>query len=305
MPETRRESLSRRDLFGAGLGRLAGHYLDRLDGPSEEVAVESSPSEVPDPDEAHSAWQRGDLGALARRLEPAAEQLLEVTGVGPGDAVLDAGVGDGNVTLAAVRAGGQVTACDLSPAAVELGRQRTDSLDRRIEWHVAAVEELPLADDRFDAALSSFGAIYAPEPRRAMAELRRVVRPGGTVAMTAWASSGLMGQLLRVAKRFGASTTAARRWGSWDGAYLHFMRFDDFEVAERVLRWRFESGEAMLEELLGWPGPIGWSVGEDAARRATLRSELADLVGGFGVDGGFELEVPYVVVSGRVADNAP
>ncbi|MBA3422742.1 MAG: class I SAM-dependent methyltransferase [Thermoleophilaceae bacterium] len=299
-----RESLSRRDLFGAGLGRLAGHYLDRLHGPSEEEAVESSPSEARDPDEARgAAWRRGDLRALARRLEPAAEQLVEVADVGSGDAVLDAGAGDGNVAVVAEGVGAAVTACDLSPAAVELGRQRTDSLDRPIEWRVAAVEDLPFEEGRFDAALSSFGAMYAPEPRRAMAELRRVVRPGGMVAMTAWTSSGPMGRLLRVPKRFGASTTPARRWGSWEGAYLHFTSFDDFEVNERSLRWSFEGTEAMVDEILGWPGPIGWTAGEDPARRATLHSELAQLVDGFGADSEVELEVAYTVITGRVPDH--
>lgn len=303
-PAPRRESISRRGLFGAGLGRLAGHYVARLDGLSHEAAVEPRPPggnlELPGP----AVWRRGDLGTLARRLEPAAEQLVEVAGVRVGDAVLDVGAGDGNVALAAVGAGAAVTACDLSPAAVQLGRARTGSPARSIEWHVAAVEELPFDDDHFDAALSSFAAMYAPEPRRAMVELTRVVRPGGTVVMTAWTPTGLMGRLLRVAQRLGASTASARRWGSWDGAYLHFTRFDDFEVTARVLRWRFESGEAMLEELLGWPGPIGWSVGDDAERRTTMRSELAHLVGGFDADGGFELEVPYAVISGRVPDHA-
>ncbi len=302
VPETRRVRFSRRGLFGSGLGRLAGHYVDRLDGVARDAVVESPAARGATQQEGDAAWRRGDLGTLVRRLEPAAPQLVEIAGVGPGDAVLDVGAGDGNVALAAVGAGAAVTACDLSPAAVELGRARTGSLTRPIEWQVAAVEDLPFEDGRFDAALSSFAAMYAPTPRRAMSELTRVVRPGGVLALTAWTPSGPMGRLLRMAQRLGASTTSARRWGSWDGAYLHFMGFDGFDVVERKLRWRFESAEAMLEELVGWPGPIGGAVGEDAGRRATLRSRLATLVSGFDADEGIEFEVPYAVIVGRVPE---
>ena len=104
---------------------------------------------------------------LARRLAPAARELVAAAGVGPGMRVLDVG---GDVALAAAAAGADVTAI-----------------------RVAGVERTPFDDGEFDAVLSSFGAIFWPRPRAAVAELARVGRPGAPIALTAFMPGGRHG----------------------------------------------------------------------------------------------------------------
>jgi ubiquinone/menaquinone biosynthesis C-methylase UbiE len=148
-------------------------------------------------------WSAGDYPALAARLQPYADALAAAAGLGPGMEVLDVAAGDGNLALAAARRGAAVTASDLTPRMVELGRARSEAAGLAIDWNEADVEELPFPADRFDAVVSAFGAIFAPRPERAAAELFRVVRPGGLVAMANYGSGGLFGSVESIMAAFG------------------------------------------------------------------------------------------------------
>src|SRR5215210_254249 len=133
-----------------------------------------------------AVWGAGDYRELSRMLEPVAIALCGSCAVSARQGVLDVAAGDGNFAVAAAREGAAVVASDLSPGMVERGRARTRAEGYEVEWHVADVEELPFEDGRFDCVGSVFGAMIAPRPELAAGELFRVVRPGGTVGMTAW-----------------------------------------------------------------------------------------------------------------------
>ncbi|MFF9662013.1 class I SAM-dependent methyltransferase [Streptomyces althioticus] len=119
-------------------------------------------------------------------------QLLDATVVGPGTRLLDVGTGPGTVAAAACARGATVTAVDAEPTMVELAVQAAPAADVR----VAALPELPFADGEFDAVVANFLLNHVGRPGVALAELRRVVRPGGWVALTTWASPPAPGQAL-------------------------------------------------------------------------------------------------------------
>jgi len=298
--------LSRRNLFGLGLGRLVEEHLGALDRSGagfEAPAQADTNGPTRRKEAARKAWGEGDPRALSARLEPAAAHLLEVCGVARGQRMLDVGAGDGNLALAAARAGAEAVAGDLSPVLVERGRERTRASGLDVEWGVADVEALPYADESFDCVASNFGVIYAGDPRRAVAELERVVRPGGAVALTAWASSGLMGRVLRLAAERDDSVgrgTRPERWGRYETALLHFSRFDDFEMLDATLRMAFDSADEMWELFSSPPGPLAGALraGADAGE---LREEFLGRVAGESCErtAGVALEVGYSVVLGR------
>jgi len=99
--------------------------------------------------------------------------------VQPGDRVLDACCGTGDLAIAAEREGGHVTGLDFSPAMLERARRKSAS----IEWVRGDLLALPFADGTFDAATVGFGVRNVADLELALRELRRVLRPGGRLAI--------------------------------------------------------------------------------------------------------------------------
>ncbi|MCK8677820.1 class I SAM-dependent methyltransferase [Streptomyces lichenis] len=119
-------------------------------------------------------------------------RLLDAAGVGEGTGVLDVGTGSGAVAAAACGRGAAVTAVDTEPSMVALAAQTAPAADVR----VAGLPGLPFADGEFDAVVGNFVLNHVGRPRAALAELRRVTRPGGRIAVTVWAAPAAAGQAL-------------------------------------------------------------------------------------------------------------
>lgn len=186
--------VSRRGLLGLGLRHLtaAGDAA-----PGDEPP---SPSERGPAVQArwNAAWDAcGDMGLW----EEAAATLVRCAACESGERVLDAGAGDGNVALLCARRGAQVTACEPAATLLERGRARADRDGQTVEWVEGALEALPFGDATFDRVLAGLAAVFCLQPpATTLAELFRVVRPGGIVAFSTWRSVGLVGGLLRLAR---------------------------------------------------------------------------------------------------------
>ena len=127
-----------------------------------------------------------------------ADALVERVGVSEGQDVLDVGAGDGNVAIRAAERGARVTASDITPELLDLGRGRAAAAGVEIDWVEGDAAELPFADASFDAVLSVFGCIFAPRHQAAADELVRVCRPGGTIGFAPGPPEGLNGQMLKL-----------------------------------------------------------------------------------------------------------
>ena len=250
------DSLSRRSLLRLDFGR--GQPAARPD---------------PGPVKAGLAW-RWEVGAAAlhRAWEPLAAVVCDVAAVAPGERVLDAATGDGNVALEAARRGARVSACDLSPAQLERARERPGA--DGVDWVTADVEALGDADSSFDTVLSVYGATLAPRPRRTVRELLRVLRPGGLLVLAAPGPRSLLAGVLALAQDgpgalpHGVPSPAA--WGREDVAMRRIEAVapgTEVEVRHHPLALGFESEAAAWD---AFSGPFGVA---EAARDA-----FADLV---------------------------
>lgn len=124
-----------------------------------------------------------------------AAHLVKYAGIRAGQHVLDAGCGTGVVALTASRAGAMVSALDLSPVLIEHGRKHAALAAVEVQFREGDVEDLPYEDASFDAVLSQFGHMFAPRPDVAVAEMLRVLKPGGTIAFSTWPPEHFVGQM--------------------------------------------------------------------------------------------------------------
>ena len=169
--------------------------------------------------ELRNEYNAGDYSHTGTRVEPASVDLAAALGIKRGDRVLDVAAGTGNFALAAAAGGAAVTALDLSSAMIAAGRRRSGG--DAIAWHEGDAESLPFADGTFDVCASVFGVMFAPDQPRAAAELARVVKPGGKVAVAAWTPEGKIGRFIRAIrgpfKGKPAETPAPLIWGTREG----------------------------------------------------------------------------------------
>ncbi|MGW7591738.1 class I SAM-dependent methyltransferase [Streptomyces rubiginosohelvolus] len=118
--------------------------------------------------------------------------LLDAVEAGPGARVLDVGCGSGTMSAAAVARGASVYAVDAEPGMAAATRRAVPG----VTAHIARLPELPYANDTFDAVVGNFVLNHVGRPLAALAELRRITRPGGRVAVTIWRAPGAAGQTL-------------------------------------------------------------------------------------------------------------
>src|SRR5579864_3837987 len=133
---------------------------------------------------------------------PEAARLVHHAGIAPGMKVLDVACGTGVVAITAARLGAVVTALDLTPELLERAKQNASLARVQVEWHEGDVESLPFGDGQFDAVVAVFLQIFAPRPEVAVAEMLRVLKPGGTIAFSTWPPEFLVGQTGALAARY-------------------------------------------------------------------------------------------------------
>jgi ubiquinone/menaquinone biosynthesis C-methylase UbiE len=166
-----------------------------------------------------ATWMAGDFGQIARHIAREAEGFVSRLDLGPGTTVLDVACGTGNLAIPAARTGAIVTGIDIAPNLIQQARERAAAEQLGIVFEEGDAEALPYADGQFEVVMSMFGAMFAPRPDVVAAELARVCRSGGVIAMANWTPHGFIGKMAEVGARYltpapGISSPFA--WGDWD-----------------------------------------------------------------------------------------
>lgn len=143
-------------------------------------------------------WMAGDFGILAKYSESHANDFIARRTVKPGMRVLDVACGTGNLAIPAAKAAADVTGVDIATNLIEQARSRALREGVNVQFDEGDAEELPYPDASFDLVVSMYGAMFAPRAERAAAELVRVCKPGGQIAMANWTPCGFFGQMFKV-----------------------------------------------------------------------------------------------------------
>lgn len=257
------------------------------------------------------SWASGDAYEryVGRWSRPVAAEFVRWLDLPHSLDWIDVGCGTGALasTILEAAAPRRVRGYDLSPDHVAAARARVG--DPRAEFGQADATALPDPQHACDAAVSGLVLNFVPEPARAVAEMRRVVRPSGAVAAYVWDYAGEM-QLMRVfwdaaveLDPSAAELDEGRRFGFcrpeplrdlFQSAGLH-----DVEVRGIDVPTRFRDFDDYWEPFLGGQGPApGYAVSLDQARRGALR-ELIRARLPFEADGGITLTARAWAVRGR------
>lgn len=226
------------------------------------------------------------MGRWSRRLAP---QLVRFAGVGPTDSVLDLGSGTGALADAVVRLcpGARVTGIDPSPQYVAFAEQHV--AHSHIRFRTGDAQHLELADAAFDRTLSLLVMNFIPDRDKALREMIRVTRPGGTVAAAVWDYEAGM-EMLRVF--WDEAVALAPAAGLRDERHMPLCRAGELGAFWRAhglvgvqespltIRMDFPSFDDYWEPFLGGQGPAGAYVAslteaDRAALAARLRRRLA------------------------------
>lgn len=232
------------------------------------------------------AWAAGDYAVVGTTLQIVGEALCEALDLHGGERVLDVAAGNGNASLAAARRWCEVTSTDYVPALLERGRERAAAERLQISFQEADAEALPFADASFDAVLSTFGAMFAPDAPRVAAELLRVCRPGGRIGMANWTPTGFIGQLFKTLGRHvppPAGMASPALWGTRERIQDCFgAHASAIATPARHFVFRYRSPQHMLDVFRNFYGPVHKAFGAlDEAGQQALASDLLDLFGQF------------------------
>ncbi len=244
-----------------------------------------------------TAWASGNYAVIGTTLQIVGESLAEACDLRFDERVLDVAAGNGNATLAAARRGCKVTSTDYVDTLLTSGAERARAEHLEVKFQTADAEALPFADAAFDAVLSTFGVMFAPDQAKAAAEMARVCRPGGRIGMANWTPDCMVGQMFRILGRHLPPPAGVRPPSLW-GVEAHLQslfgnRAARIEVTGRVFNFRYRSAAHFIDVFRTWYGPVHKAFAALPSDKAkVLEDELAGMLNGFNRGGPASLVVP-------------
>ena len=228
-----------------------------------------------------ATWASGDYATVATLIVPVAERLVDRADVHAGAKVLDVATGSGNAAIAAARCGCSVTGTDYVESLLARARERAAAERLTVDFALGDVEDIEYPAGSFDAVVSVFGSMFAPDQARTAAEIRRVTRPGGKVAFASWTPDGFIGELFRTAGSYAPPPPGLASPVLW-GTPGHLEQLFGPEVAwehtTETFTFRFASADAFADYFTTHYGPtlkVAEALGE---RAGEFRDAIADLV---------------------------
>ena len=243
------------------------------------------------------AWSSGNYAVVGTTLQIVGEQLCEAMDLRAGSKVLDVAAGNGMVSLAAARRWCDVTSTDYVPALLESGRARATANGLSIRFMEADAESLPFDDASFDAVVSTFGVMFAPNQAQAASEMMRVCKRGGRIGLANWTPDGFIGQVFKTLGKYLPPPAGAKSPALWGTrAALNEMfgsQASSIKAEPRFFNFRYKSAEHFLDVFKTYYGPVLKAFAAlDAAAQQDLHNDLYALIVRMNKSGDATMVVP-------------
>ena len=244
-----------------------------------------------------ATWASGDFAIIGVTLQIVGESLAEAADIRAGERVLDVAAGNGNATLAAARRFAAVTSTDYVPELLDKGRARVAAEGLQVNFRTADAEDLPFEDGSFDAALSTFGAMFTPDHTRPAREMLRVVRSGGRIGLSNWTPEGFIGQLFKVIGTYIPAPAGLKSPALW-GTEPHIVELfgaqaTDIRAVRKNFNFRYRSAAHWIQIFRDFYGPTHKAFAAlDAAGQDALAKDITALLNRCNTAGPASLVVP-------------
>ncbi|MCV2866420.1 class I SAM-dependent methyltransferase [Albidovulum sediminicola] len=226
----------------------------------------------------------------------------------PGERVLDIGTGTGWAARLAAWRGAEVTGVDIAPGMLQAAERLSARLDPRPVFRPAAAEALPFPDAQFDGVISTYGVIFSDAPSTAVAEMARVLRPGGRLALATWAdrAGGYIADFFALLGAWSdappPSTPASPSpfdWGREDWLRQVVGARFEIEIREQVTTLYAPDVPTVWQEYLNGFGPVAAThAALPPERREAFRAAFAELHRPFATGLGLVIPRTALVVRG-------
>jgi SAM-dependent methyltransferase len=246
----------------------------------------TSPSLTPNIDtlkaQLKATWMDGNYDYFSRFMESSAVEFLDRLDVPPGASFLDVACGSGQLGLIAARRGARVTGVDIASNLIAAARGRAAAEGLAASFDEGDAEALPYADASFDVVATLYGAMFAPRPDRVAAEMLRVTKPGGTIAMANWTKEGFIGTMFKTFARFIAPSgmPSPVLWGDEATVRERFgAGLSDLRMTRVIYRFRYPfPPDGVVEFFREHYGPTTRAFAAlGPGDRETLRTALVNL----------------------------
>lgn len=244
----------------------------------------------------------------AEQLRPAQECLLAHAAARRGERALDVACGTGLVTFAlarAVGAEGHVIGTDISEGMIELATASAQRSGVPVEFHRMDAEQLDFPEAHFDVAVSALGLMYVPHPERAIAEMHRVLGPGGRMVAAVWGARRACGwaEIFPIVERRIASEACPLFFSLGTGDTLADLfiaaGLRDVEQVRLSTHLAYASDDdAIGAAFRGGPVALAYSRFEPRVREDAHR-EYLDSIATYRRDSGYAVPGEFVIVAGR------
>jgi len=244
-----------------------------------------------------ATWSSGDFAVIGTTLQIVGESLAEAVDICAGETVIDVAAGNGNATLAAARRFARVTSTDYVPALLDKGAIRARAEELNVTFKVADAEALPFADESFDVALSTFGAMFTPDHQAPANEMLRVIRHGGRIGLANWTPEGFIGQLFKLVGKYLPPLAGLESPALW-GTEPHIVKLfgrqaSDIRCTRKLFNFRYQSAAHWLQMFRDYYGPTHKAFAAlDTEKQKNLATDITELLERLNIAGKKALVVP-------------
>ena len=253
-----------------------------------------------------AVWSAGrkDYDQISRGIADSIEHCVERLNPQPGERILDLATGTGWTSRVVARRGAEVTGVDIADDLLDAARAKAATEGLSIQYETGDAENLPFPSGAFDAVVSTFGIMFATRPEPAAAELARVCRKGGRIAITTWLSDSAVFKMFQVMKRYMPAPPAAPppspfEWGRIERIRELLGSAFDLRFEKAVSFYREPSAVSAWETFSTGYGPTRvLATSLDRNRRDELRNDFIAFHQGFATELGITVPREYLLAVG-------